>query len=190
MIAKLTGKITGKTDRALVLEVGGVGYEVNTTTEVLSGTVEGTTVTFHTYLNVRENLMELFGFTIREELDFFKLLLGVSGIGPRSALNILEAAKPSDIRQAVVNQDAASLHAVHGIGKKTAEKLVVELKDKVELAGLVASGAAGDDQAVLEAIVNLGYSTSEARQALRAVKDQAGSLAEKVKAALKTLSRA
>lgn len=187
MIAKLTGKIIGKTDRALVLEVGGVGYEINTTAEVLSGASEGAAVTFYTYLNVRENLMELFGFTTREELAFFKLLLGVSGIGPRSALNILEAAKPNDIRQAVVNQDASSLHAVHGLGKKTAEKLVVELRDKLE-AG-VASGLVGDNQAVLEAIINLGYSPTEARQAVKTIKDQAGDLVDKVKAALKALSR-
>ncbi|MFA4937179.1 MAG: Holliday junction branch migration protein RuvA [Patescibacteria group bacterium] len=188
MIAQISGKVIGRTERSIIVATGGVGYEVSCTTDLLSKLAEGAEVSLYTHLNVREDLMELYGFVKKDELHFFKLLLTVSGIGPRSALNILEAARPEEIRRAVVNQDASSLHAVHGIGKKTAERLVVELKDKLESG--IAAGPAGDDQMVLEAIVNLGYSQSEARQAVRSIKDKAGSIEEKVKAALKALSRA
>ncbi|MFH1867277.1 MAG: Holliday junction branch migration protein RuvA [Patescibacteria group bacterium] len=188
MIAQILGKVAGKTERSIIVVAGGVGYEVFCTTDLLSKLADGAEVTLHTHLNVREDAQDLYGFTAKEDLKFFKLLLNVSGIGPRSALNILEVAKPEEIRRAVVNQDAATLHAVNGIGKKTAEKLVVELKDRLEITE--STGVVSDDQSALEAIVNLGYSTSEARQALRSVKDQGGSLEEKVKAALKALSRA
>ncbi|MFH1112045.1 MAG: Holliday junction branch migration protein RuvA [Patescibacteria group bacterium] len=188
MIAQISGKVAGRTERSVVVEAGGVGYEIFCAPEVIAKLTQDSPITFYTYHNIREDLAELYGFLRKEDLYFFKLLLTVSGIGPRSALNILEVARPEEIRRAVVNQDAGTLHAVYGLGKKTAERLVVELKDKLE-AG-VASGPAGDDQIVLEAIVNLGYSQSEARQALCAIKDKKGSLEEKVKAALKALSRA
>ncbi len=187
MIAQISGKVVGKTARSVIIEAGGVGYEVFCTTDLLSKLAEGKKVVLYTHLNVREDLMELYGFIKKEDLQFFKLLITVSGIGPKSALNILEVARPEEIRRAVINQDAGGLHAVHGIGKKTAEKLVVELKDKLE-AG-VAAGPAGEDQTVLEAIINLGYSQNEARAAIKSIKDKAGSIEDKVRAALKSLSR-
>ncbi len=187
MIAQILGKIVGKTERSVIVKAGGVGYEVFCTTDVLVKLAEGAEVTLYTYLNVRENLMELYGFIKKEELRFFKLLNNVSGIGPRSALNILEVARSEEIRRAVVNQDAGGLHAVHGIGKKTAEKLVIELKDKLE-AGVVI-GPLGEDQAVMEAIINLGYSQNEVRQAVKSIKDKSGSIEDKIRAALKSLSR-
>lgn len=187
MIAQISGKIAAKTTRSLVIDTGGVGYEVFCTKDLLVRMNDGKEVGLFTYLNVREDALELYGFASQADLSFFKLLLTVSGVGPKSALNILEVAKPDDIRRAVVAQDALGLHTVHGLGKKTAEKLVVELKDKLEGTDLGASYS--DEQAVLEAIVNLGYSTSEARQAVRAIAGQPGTLEEKVKAALKSLSR-
>lgn len=187
MIAQVIGKISGKTERSLIVDTGGVGYEVYCNKDILSTTKAGQEIKFFTYLSVREDAQDLYGFLSHDDLAFFKTLLSVSGIGPRSALNILDAAKPADIRRAVANQDAGSLYAVHGLGKKTAEKIVVELKDKLELG--IASGPAGEDETVMEAIINLGYSSSEARQAVRLVKDKGGDLADKVKAALKSLSR-
>lgn len=176
------------TSRAVVLDVGGVGYEVMATQDVLSRCKTGVAVVLSTHLNVREDLMELYGFLSTDDLSFFKLLLTVSGVGPKSALNILEVAKPTEIRRAVAAQDAVSLHAVHGLGKKTAEKLVIELKDKIE--GVVGGlgGSMSDEQSVLEAITNLGYSPSEARVALKAA-PPGGSLEERVKAVLKQLAR-
>ena len=187
MIAQVVGKISGRTARALIVDTGGVGYEIYCTKDILANTKDGQTVKFFTHFNVREDAQELYGFIKADDLTFFKLLLNVSGIGPRSALNILDVAKPEEIRRAVSNQDAGSLHAVHGIGKKTADKIVVELKDKLELG--IASGPVGEDETVMEAIINLGYSPSEARQAVRSIKDNGGDLADKVKAALKSLGR-
>jgi Holliday junction DNA helicase RuvA len=188
MIAQVAGKVVGKTPRSVVVSASGVGYEIFCTKDLLSKLPDGREVGLFTYLNVREDALELYGFTSSNDLAFFKLLLTVSGVGPKSALNILEVAKPDDIRRAVVAQDAGNLHAVHGLGKKTAEKLVVELKDKLE--SIEPGGSSmSDDQAVLEAIVNLGYSTSEARAALQATKGVSGGLEAKVKAALKSLSR-
>src|SRR3989338_4362585 len=188
MIAQVMGKIASKTDRSLIVDTGGVGYEIFCNKDILYKVKDGQEVKFFTHLNVREDAQELYGFLNQDDLSFFKLMLSVSGIGPRSALNILDVAKPEEIRLAVANQDPGSLHAVHGIGKKTAAKIAVELKDKLELG--LAVGPAAEDEAVMEAIINLGYTPSEARQAVRAVKDKEGDLADKVKAALKSLSRA
>ena len=187
MIAHISGVISGRTEKSFIVDSGSVGYEVFCTKDVLSKIRDGEQVKFFTFFNVREDAQELYGFLTQDELVFYKLLLNVSGIGPRSALNILEVAKPEEIRRAVINQDASTLHSVHGIGKKTAEKLIIELKDKMAVG--VLSGPAGDEQVVLEAIINLGYSQNEARQAVRAVAGMSGDLSDKVKAALKNLSR-
>jgi len=187
MIAYVTGKVVSKTPRSVIIDTGGVGYEVFCTKDLLARLPDGAQAGLFTYLAVREDAQELYGFMSQSDLTFFKLLLTVSGIGPKSGLNILEVAKPDDIRRAVVNQDAGNLHAVHGLGKKTAEKLVVELKDKLE--AVEPSNIYSDDQTVLEAIVGLGYSASEARNALRLTQGKGSSVEEKVKLALKALSR-
>lgn len=187
MIAQLTGTVVRRSDRAIVLDVAGVGYEVACTQDVLTRCKVGSEVTLATYLAVREDALDLYGFTSADDLSFFKLLLTVSGVGPKSALNILEAAKPADIRRAVAAQDPESLHALHGLGKKTAEKIVVELKDKVEAVMGGVSGLPSDEQAVLEAIMHLGYSAAEARSAL---KGATGSLEDRVRAALRLLAKA
>lgn len=189
MISQLKGTVVRRTDRTLVVDVAGVGYEVACTQDVLTRCRVGSEVTLATYLSVREDALDLYGFVGTDDLNFFKLLLTVSGVGPKSALNILEVAKPADIRRAVAAQDAGSLHAVHGLGKKTAEKLVVELKDKLEAVAGGVAGATGDDQAVLEAIMNLGYTAAEVRSVLKATAG-AMSLEERVRAALKLLAKA
>lgn len=189
MIVRLVGSIVGITERALVLDVRGLGYEVFVTRELAAGCKVGSELTLHTHFNVREDAQELYGFLSQAELEFFKLLLTVSGIGPKSALNILDVVRPDDIRRAVTTQDSGSLHTVHGLGKKTAEKLVIELKDKLEAIGPSSGAYTADDQSVLEAIVNLGYSGQEAREALKAVRGKATTLEDKVRLALKTLSR-
>ncbi len=187
MIALISGQIASVTARGVVVETGGVGYEVQTTKDTLARLPVGSAVRFFTHHVVREDVEELYGFLTAEELSTFKLLLNVSGVGPKSALNILDVAKPDDIRRAVVNQDAAKLHAVHGIGKKTAERLVVELKDKIE--GVLPTATLGDDQSLIEAITSLGYSLNEARQALQSLKGFEGSLEEKIKMILKGMGR-
>jgi len=187
MIAQLIGQVTGQTERGLVINVQGVGYEVSCTKEVLLTVKVGENLKLYTYLAVRENALDLYGFLRSDELAFFKLLLTVSGIGPKSALSVLDAAKPEDIKRAVVRQEPGLLQSIQGLGKKTAEKIVVELKDKVEYWEDRDGG--DDDQAILQAIVSLGYSTLEARPIVKAVRTQAGSLADKVKAALRLLGK-
>lgn len=188
MIAQVSGIVSNKTARSIIVDVHGLGYEVFCTKDLILRLGAGAEVTFFTHLNVKEDALDLYGFTSTVELNFFKLLLTVSGIGPKSALNILEVAKPEDIRRAVARQEPAILAVVHGIGKKTAEKIVLELKDKVEI---LEPDIMSDDQAVLEAITSLGYSQTEARAALRNLKGNEGvTIEDKVKAVLRSLSRA
>lgn len=187
MIAQIKGEIIDKTDRSLVIDAGGVGYDVACNKDLLLQMKIGDTCRLYTHLNVREDAMDLYGFGSAEDLAFFKLLISVSGIGPKSALNILDTAKPSEIKRAIANNDAGTLQAIQGLGKKTAEKIVMELKDKIDV--LASSEGGVDDQAALQAIVSLGYSVAEARQALRSVGKEANSLEGKVKAALKLMAR-
>lgn len=187
MIAQIKGEIIDKTDRSLVIDAGGVGYDVACNKDLLMSAQIGQNCRLYTHLNVREDAMDLYGFSTAEDLAFYKLLLSVSGIGPKSALNILDSAKPSEIKRAIANQDAATLQAIQGLGKKTAEKIVMELKDKIDMIGLGDVGV--DDQAALQAIVGLGYSIPETRQALRSVAREVTTLEGKVKAALKLLAR-
>jgi len=188
MIAQLKGIILSASERSAIVEVGGLGYEVFVTRELATSLQAGKEIRLFTHFNVREDAHELFGFSREADLHFFKLLLTVSGIGPRSALNIMDTARPDDIRQAVARGDAAVLHRVHGIGKKTAERLVNELKDKLEPNG--GSGVvSGDEAAVIEAITGLGYSLAEARQALKEIGGQGENLSAKIKLALKYLGR-
>lgn len=188
MIVQIKGLVAAASERSVVVEAGAIGYEVFVTRDLVGKLNPGKEVTLFTYFNVREDAQELFGFDTPSDLAFFKLLLTVSGVGPRSALNILDTAKPDDIRQAVAREDAASLHRVHGIGKKTAERLVIELKDKLELTN--SDGfSSGDDATVLDAVTGLGYSLSEARKAIKEVGGQGKNLSEKIKLALKYLGR-
>ncbi|MFZ5390984.1 MAG: Holliday junction branch migration protein RuvA [Patescibacteria group bacterium] len=187
MIAQLIGQVAYKTDRNLIVNVNGVGYEVACNKDFLLSVKIDQTVKIFTYLAVREDALDLYGFVGLEELNFFKLLLTVSGIGPKSALNILDAAKPSDIKRAVVRQEPGLLQSIQGLGKKTAEKIVVELKDKVDYS-LDGQGDS-DESAILQAIIGLGYSAAEARVVVQSVRDQTGTLEDKIKAALRLLGR-
>lgn len=188
MIAQLTGTVAKATERMLVLNVQGVGYEVFVTRDVAAKYKVGTALTLFTHLSVKEDAHELYGFADQAYLAMFKLLLSVSGIGPKSALNILDATKPEDIRRAVLEQDADGLHRVHGLGRKTAERLVTELKDKLEAVAGLTSGTMSDDTMLMEAIESLGYSAAEARRAVQGVRGKGEGLAERVKLALRQLS--
>lgn len=187
MIGFLKGEVVRATERILTMCIGGIGYEVAVTRDTATRFHDGEQVTLWTHLAVREDAQDLYGFMLATERDFFRLLLTVSGIGPKSALNILDVAKPDDIRSAVAANDPLVLHKLHGLGKKTAERLVTELKDKVD--ALTAAPAFGSDEAsFIEAITGLGYSLPEAREALKQGKVE-GSLAERVKQGIKFLSR-
>ncbi len=190
MIAYLHGTIKDKGLNYAIVEVSGVGYQVFLPEGIHSEVRKGQD--FETYIHhiVREEASDLYGFRNLEELGFFQSLLSVSGVGPKSALGIMSAASLDDVREAVARGDASLLTKVSGIGKKTAERLVLELKGKVakSIAGLsLSSGTSfGDD---LDALMALGYSLSEAREALSQVPPAVTDGAQRVKEALKAMGK-
>ena len=191
MIAYLSGKIIYqsaflKKDNFVVLDCSGVGYKVFVVDKILSGARVGEVMTLHIYTQVAETALDLYGFLTREELDFFELLLTISGIGPRSAIDILRKAKIEDLVKGVESGDFQLLAKVSGIGPKTAEKIVIGLKDKLTGGYSVDAGGWNNDFGdALEALTALGYSTAQARDALG--QSQASDVGEKVKEALKIL---
>jgi Holliday junction DNA helicase RuvA len=181
-----------------VIEVGGIGYRVFAAPAILSTAQPGSTIKLHTYHLVREDQQALYGFRTAEDLGFFNLLLTVTGVGPKVALAIVGSRPTPDLQLAIMAQDQAVLVSIPGIGKKLAERIIFELKEKVAAAGVAASavpGAAGIGAAeseVVAALQALGYSLAEARDASRiALADPTigGTLEDRVKAALRSLAR-
>lgn len=189
MIASLRGTIRAIRESWVVVEVGGVGYQVYVPGALLSELTHiGQPVELYTYTHVRENELALYGFRTFEELDLFTMLLKVSGIGPRTALSILSAFSPETLRGVIAQGDALALTRVPGIGRKTAQRLIMDLKDKVEgpTGALLPSGLAADAD-VLNALTALGYSLAEAQTALAAVPKDIEALDERILAALRYL---
>jgi Holliday junction DNA helicase RuvA len=184
MIGHISGKIIHRDLKSAIVDVSGTGYKVYMNTASLDGQSEKTDL--WTYLSVRENALDLYGFKTKEELDFFELLLTVSGIGPKSAMAIISTASLSNLRRAIAEGDVGHLTKVSGVGRKNAEKIVLELKDKIEMLDQEDGLISGDIDA-LEALQSLGYNERLAREALKKVSD-AQDAAEKVKRALKLLS--
>ncbi len=189
MIARLHGTVVWVGQDALIVDVGGVGYRVRVPRSLLQEMAgRGESITLHTHLHVRENELSLYGCASEGELALFETLLGVSGIGPRSALNILSAVAPETLRETVARGDALALSRIPGIGKRTAERLVTELKGKLgapEVSG-PAELRAGDAE-VIAALTGLGYSVAEAQQALQGVPPAASlPLEERIRLALQS----
>ncbi len=194
MIARLAGTLLEKTPEAVVLEVGGVGYEVRVPLSTfLELPDEGKTVSLRIHTYVREDALQLFGFCNDAERTSFRLLLGINGVGPRLALAILSGIPVARLVGAIKAGDLVSLRAVPGVGNKTAQRILVELKDKVD--GLEASdGLPGDgvEQATLSALVNLGYPRSQAERVVRGALERlpaAPSLEDLVREALRAAAR-
>lgn len=192
MISFISGKIKVKTEKSIIIDVSGVGYEVFTIPILLEKLKEGQEASLYTLLYVREEIMELYGFASREELEFFKEMISVSGVGPKSALGILTLSSIADLKKAIVNEDASLLTKVSGIGKKTAERLILELKNRISLQdmgeGKKTAGASEESQAI-DALVNLGYSIREAREALQHVDRDIDNMRDRIKAALQLLGK-
>lgn len=172
MIAYLSGQVHALEQAGMVVLVSGVGYVVSTPQRVLESAQVGSTVELFTHQHVREDALDLYGFTSREDLQVFQQLIQVSGVGPRVALGMLSALSASQIHQAVMNGDVAVLTAVPGIGKKTAERLVLDLKDRLDIglvSGLATPQAQGTSGETVEALIALGYNRNEALQALAGV---------------------
>jgi len=171
MIAQLRGTVAEvQTDR-LVVEIGGVGVWVSVTGEMSQGVRVGELISLHTHLVVREDALTLYGFASAEERDYFILLLGVNGVGPRLALAILSTLNPAAIRRAVFAEQAEVFHRVPGVGSKTAQRILIHLQGRLEAGddlSAVAQMADADTQ-VLEALVALGYSVVEAQAALQSI---------------------
>ncbi len=187
MIGFLEGTVRATRAGFVIISAGGVGYKVAATKETLARLSQGGTAALWTHLAVRENALDLYGFANEEELRFFDLLLMVSGIGPKSALAILDIAAVETLRSAIARGNASYLTNVSGIGKKTAEKIIVELKDKVGLSGEGVGATLKGDEEALEAMRSLGYSPSEAREALRKVSHDITASNDRLREALKIL---
>jgi Holliday junction DNA helicase RuvA len=186
MIARIRGRPVANTPEGLVVDVGGVGYLLAATPSAIRLADGAAEVALQTYLHVREDALQLYGFADAAERQLFVQLLSVNGVGPKVALAIVSGSPAADLRRAIVLEDTARFQAIPGIGKKTAERIVLELKEKLGDAPVPISAAAGTQPHLVarDALVELGYSVGEAEQALAAV-DPELSPEERVRQALK-----
>jgi Holliday junction DNA helicase RuvA len=194
MYAYLRGKVASKTASHIIIDVQGVGYKVAMPARMVQDLTLGQEATIYTYLQVREDALALYGFSEQETLTLFEMLLTVTGIGPKLALAIVDGTRASALYQAIVDNELTQLTRIPGVGKKTAQRLVWELKDKVaaslpQLSSLETTDAASGDQSVrsqvIAALTALGYRPDEAQGALRAARNQAPALPEQVDALLR-----
>jgi holliday junction DNA helicase RuvA len=179
MIARLRGRPVARTADGLVLDVNGVGYLVQATPSAAAN--GGDEITVETYLHVREDALQLYGFADTAERELFVQLLGVNGVGPKVALAIVSGSRPGELRKAIVREDVARFQAIPGIGKKTAERIVLELKEKIVVD---VAEAPGGDLTARDALVELGYSLVDAERALADV-DESLAVEEQVRQALR-----
>ena len=188
MISRISGKVIAVGEKHVVIDVGGVGYKIFCTADTQGRAALGGGASLFTYLSVREDALDLYGFSTQEELDFFELLISVSGIGPKGALGILGVTTIETLKKAIATGDTSYLTKVSGIGRKTAEKIVLELRDKLSAhGGKDARAALGSESDAVEALKSLGYSAQEARDALRDI-DPSLPTNTKVKSALRLLA--
>jgi len=201
MISMLHGTIAEIAGNHAVIDIGGLGYKAFMTADALHGLKAGAPIKLWTHQAVREDALDLYGFTAKKERDFFELLIGISGIGPKSALNVLSLVSVDTLASSVRTGSTAHLVKVSGIGRKTAEKIVLELKDKLGSLSVgddaasagMAAGMSSDMDAIL-ALQSLGYEADEAREALKKVSAESTKpggkeldTSAKVKAALRVL---
>ena len=201
MIAFVHGIAADMTENSVIVETGGIGYEIYMTGESLSQLPMGEKVKIHTYFQVREDAMQLYGFLKKDDLQMFKLLLGVNGVGPKAAMGVLSGITADELLFAVLSDDVKTLSKAPGIGKKTAQKLILELKDKLKLEDAFelklaheqekaeVSGDVSDGrQEAVAALVALGYSSTDALRAVRKVTEVSPDDVEGLlKAALKNM---
>jgi Holliday junction DNA helicase RuvA len=198
VIGRLTGRVVAEEpDGGLVLDVGGVGYELRAPLGTLGriAASEGGAVHLFTHLHVREDVLDLYGFSSELERRVFRLLLDVPNIGPKTALGVLSALPPDELAAAVAAKDVGRLTRIDGVGKKTAERLVLELRERlpkvsVEHAAAPVRAASGDESRLIGALTNMGYREADAARAVRTLGDRVGkeSLGELLKEALLSLA--
>lgn len=189
MISHLRGTIIELTEKYAVLDVAGVGYKIYCATDTLTTLHDGRDASLFTYLAVREGALDLYGFTSSEEQNIFELLLSVSGIGPKSAIGILSFTSVETLKKAIGTGDTSYLTKVSGIGRKTAEKVVLELRDKLRAHANMKETPheLRAESDVVEALKSLGYSQNEARDALKEVSSEIAGTNARIREALKIL---
>lgn len=189
MIGKLFGKIDQVRGNTAIVNVNGVGYRVFMTEVTLGKIVALEEVELFIHTHVREDSLALYGFITQGELEMFELLIGVSGIGPKAGLGLLTIASPNAIKTAIIHDDPSILTKVSGVGKKTAERVILELQNKIDNLSVEDQQTAQSDQEVIEALVSMGYSVSEAREAAKLASKESSDLSEKIKIALKAMKK-
>ena len=201
MISYIRGELAAVQEQKAIVEAGGIGYGSYMSQQTLSMLpAVGEEVKIHTYLNVREDAMQLYGFLTGEDLQVFRLLIGVSGIGPTAGLNILSCLSPDELRFAVLAGDIKTISSAPGIGKKTAEKLILELKDKMSIEDVLEQAAHGSEQSkeieatdtgmqaeAVQALTALGYGSAESLRAVKKVSVDCASVEDLLREALKNL---
>lgn len=204
MFSYIKGPLVEVWEDTIVVEAGNIGWNIHVPLSVLDALPRtGETVRIYTSFQVREDAMTLYGFLTRQDMQMFKQLLGVSGIGPKAALGILSALRPDDLRMAIISEDAKAIAKAPGIGPKTAKRLILDLKDRIrmeeilpasfagggELPAAAAGGMEGVGREAIEALIALGYSPTEATKAVRQVEITEGMTVEAVlKASLRHLA--
>ncbi|MEI8130602.1 MAG: Holliday junction branch migration protein RuvA [bacterium] len=191
MIAHLSGTVIDKAEKYIVLDVNGVGYKVSCSSDTLARLDLDTRANLHTYLAVREDALDLYGFDTSDEKDFFELLISVSGIGPKSALGILSATSTETLKKAIATGDTSYLTKVSGIGRKTAEKVVLELRDKLKAHSSMSEtpSVLRAESDIIEALKALGYSQNEAREVVKEIPNDIVGTNARIKEALKLLGK-
>ncbi|MGK9368334.1 Holliday junction branch migration protein RuvA [Melioribacter sp. Ez-97] len=193
MIGYLRGKIVSVKPTQLILDVNGVGYKLNISIATYEKVSGGEEVELHTYLVVKEDALDLYGFYNEEEKEMFELLISVSGVGPKTALGILSGIRAEEIKRAIITGDVSKIVSAPGIGRKTAERLILELKDKIKTVGEPEQAAGLSDISgdAIAALVNLGYNQKTAEKAVRAALDKNPSIAleDLIKEALSGMMR-
>ena len=201
MISYIRGELVAVEKEKVIIDVGGVGYGIFMPESSMGLLPQmGNEVKLYTYLNVREDAMQLFGFLTRDDLEIFKLLIGVSGIGPKGGLSILSKLTADDLRFAIMSGDSKAISAAPGIGKKTAEKVIIELKDKLDIEQILNPSDSETKSAIkmdssanevqseaVQALVALGYGSTESLKAVNKVNSENMTVEEVLKQALKNL---
>lgn len=185
MIAWIEGKVKMRGDKFLIVENNGIGYKVF----ALPKTIKKSPSALWTHLHVRENALELYGFEEYPEVEFFEMLIQIPGIGPKSALGVLSVAPLDTIKKAISSGETSYLTKVSGIGRKTAEKIVLELREKLGELSEAGTMILKEDQDVLGALESLGYSRQEAREALKQIPETIEGTGNRIKEALKILGK-
>lgn len=188
MIGRIKGNIVFIGDKFIIVDVSGVGYKIYITNETIASISINEEIILWTYTAVRENSLDLYGFSNSEGLSFFEMLLNVSGIGPKSALAILGIAPIDTLARAIATGDTNYLNKVSGIGRKTADKIVLELKDKLKSWKKEDMGDLREEEDIIEALKALGYSQNEARDSVKKVSNEIKGENDRIKEALRILN--